>query len=148
MSKVVAIFLDRLAERLTALVAGLVSSRVATLHAADQAEQQSQLEDLARKYDAADKPHIAATLRQRANSLASPELAEEGVAFVHRLTAEPRSLAVVEPATAATEISGIPDFTSASPKQRKKRPSSATLVSGLGDLNVSVALPDRQEPQA
>ena len=77
MNRLFTTFLDRLAERMTALVAGLVSSRVTVLHAETQAEQQSQLEDLARQYEADGKPEIALTLRKRSTRLASADLAGE-----------------------------------------------------------------------
>ena len=71
MNKVISLFLDRIAERFVALTVGLVSSRIEGFHAASQAEQQSDLEDLARSYEAAGKIEIAAGLRQRAQGLTS-----------------------------------------------------------------------------
>jgi hypothetical protein len=66
MNKSFSVFLDRLAERFTAILAGVVSSRVESLRAEAQAEQQSQLEDLARKYEADGKlqsqKHFASAL--------------------------------------------------------------------------------------
>ena len=66
MNSVFSTFLDRLAERFTAILASVVSSRVESLRAEVQAEQQSQLEDLARKYEADGKSSIAQALRERA----------------------------------------------------------------------------------
>lgn len=77
-------FLDRLAERFTAIVAGVISSKVEGLHAAAQAEQQSQLEDLARRYESEGKTEIAATLRSRALRLTSSDLAAEAVEVIQQ----------------------------------------------------------------
>ncbi|WP_437191137.1 hypothetical protein [Planctomicrobium sp. SH527] len=81
-------FLDRLAERFTAIVAGVISSKVEGLHAATQAEQQSQLEDLARRYELEGKAEIAATLRTRALRLTSNDLAEEAVEVMQQTSRE------------------------------------------------------------
>ena len=75
MNKLLSLFLDRLAERLSALMAAVISSRVEGLHAAAQADQQSQLEDLARKYEADGKAEIATTLRRRLARMTSADLA-------------------------------------------------------------------------
>src|SRR5262245_45979699 len=97
MSKVVSTFLDRLAERFAALMASLLSSRVEGLHAAAQAEQQSQLEDLARSYEAEGKSEIAQTLRCRALRLTSTDLAAEAVEVMQKIS-DGRSTTATEPA--------------------------------------------------
>lgn len=88
MSSRFSLFLDRLTERFAVLLAGSLSSRVEGLHATVQADQQSQLEDLARKYEADGKTAIAATLRERAAQIVSPDLASDAVKVTERLTAE------------------------------------------------------------
>jgi hypothetical protein len=88
MSRLFSLFLDRLAERFAVLLAGSLSSRVEGLHATLQADQQSQLEDLARKYEADGKTDIAAALRQRASRLTSTDLAAEAVEVVEQVTAD------------------------------------------------------------
>jgi hypothetical protein len=92
MNKLFSVFLDRLAERFTAILAGVVSSRVESLRAEAQAEQQSQLEDLARKYEADGKIAIAKTLRERALQLTSTNLAGDGVDVIAAVSAEPLKL--------------------------------------------------------
>ncbi|MCA9010927.1 MAG: hypothetical protein KDB01_14345 [Planctomycetaceae bacterium] len=116
MNKVLAVFLDRVAERMTALVAGLVSSRVSGMHAAAQAEQQSELENLARQYEADGKTEIAQTLRKRALRLTTTDLAGEGTEIVH-LTMVPFTdpQADNEP----TDLRSLPDFSGKS--KRKPR---------------------------
>lgn len=123
MNKVVMTFLDRLTERLTALAAGLLSSRMARLHATAQAEQQSELEDLARRYESEGKPDIAATLRQRALGLTSANLASEGAELLQQLAPTVTGLSEL-PATGATEVApdlrGLPNFETAKPTKRRR----------------------------
>jgi hypothetical protein len=119
MSKVVTTFLDRLAERFAALMAGLVSSRVEGLHAAAQAEQQSELEDLARQYEADGKLAIAQTLRQRAARLTSTNLAGEAVEVMQQLAADNRPALPPGPVGAHGDLRGLPGIESG--KSSKKR---------------------------
>lgn len=124
MNNVIALFLERLADRLTALLAGLVSSRVEELHATIQAEQQSQLEDLARKYEAEGKPEIAETLRQRSLRLTSTNLAGGAVESVQQVASEPFKLTGQSTSQSTGDLSGLPDFgtTPARSRARKVRP--------------------------
>lgn len=123
MNNVIALFLERLADRLTALLAGLVSSRVEELHATIQAEQQSQLEDLARKYEAEGKPEIAETLRQRSLRLTSANLAAGAVESVQQLASEPLKLMGPTTSPSTGDLTGLPDFgaTPARSRGRKAR---------------------------
>ena len=120
-------FLDRLVERLTGVIAGVFSSRVEGLRAEAQAEQQSQLEDLARKYEADGKIAIAQTLRQRTLNLTSSNLASDGVKVIELVVNETPKLmnfeAVVQSNSGQNsqggEFQALPDF-SAPPNSRKK----------------------------
>lgn len=117
MNNVVALFLERLAERLTTLLAGLVSSKVEGLHATLQAEQQSQLEELARKYEAEGKPEIAATLRHRLSRLASPDLASGAMDSMQSLAGEPPRLGT----SGSNDLTKLPDFSGSPNRNRKTR---------------------------
>lgn len=86
MNQILSQFLERLTERLTALLAGLISSRFEGFHAAAKAQQQSQLEDLARQYESEGKNEIANGLRHHAHSLMSPDLAHEATESMRLLT--------------------------------------------------------------
>jgi hypothetical protein len=135
MNNVVALFLERLAERLTALVAGLVSSRVEGLHAAVQADQQSQLEDLARKYEVEGKPEIAETLRERSLRLTSTNLAAPAVDSVQLLANEPLKLPGAVTSAPPGDLSGLPDFGASARRNRGRKvdretPESSTTLSG------------------
>jgi hypothetical protein len=121
MSKTLSLFLDRLAERFAALLAGAMSSRVEGLHAVVQADQQSQLEDLARRYEADGKPEIAATLRLRAARLTSTDLAGQAVELVERLTQEPGRLPGSVLSQPPAGVPGLPDFSNTPLKGEKRR---------------------------
>jgi len=121
MNKLFSSFLDRLAERMAALLAGSLSSRVEGLHATVQAEQQSQLEDLARRYEADGKLEIAATLRERALRLTSVDLAAEAVEVIQRVTDEPPRLIEPTKTTSPADLRGLPDFSGPTPVAGKKR---------------------------
>lgn len=132
MSKVVTAFLDRLAERFAALMAGLVSSRVEGLHAAAQAEQQSELEDLARQYETDGKPAIAQTLRQRAARLTSVNLASEAVELMQQLAGNDRPALPPSPVGASGDLRALPNLESN--KSSRKRRSPETNDSGFPTL--------------
>ena len=134
MSKLFSLFLDRLAERFAALLAGSISSRVEGLHAVAQADQQSQLEDLARRYEADGKTEIAATLRHRAARLTSPDLAAEAVEVVERLTADPVRLPDLPRAHPSADLHGLPDFSSSPPAAGRKRRKTLQSTAASDDM--------------
>jgi hypothetical protein len=119
MNRPIASFLDRLVDRFTAILAGAISSRVEGFQAIAQAEQQSQLEDLARNYEVEGKTTIAQSLRERAARMTSTNLAGEAVEMIEAVTAEPLKLTGSSSAPVVGHLEGLPDF-SAPPKQRKK----------------------------
>ena len=135
MNKLFSTFLDRLAERFTAILASVVSSRVESLRAEVQAEQQSQLEDLARKYEADGKTAIAHTLRERALRLTSGNLAGEAVEVIELVSAEPLRLTGPNTPLHGRQLENLPDF-SAPPKPEKKsrrRKTDSTIAPQLPD---------------
>ena len=95
---------------------------MAGLHAAAQAEQQSDLEDLARRYEAEGKPEIAATLRQRLLGLPSTNLALEGAEQMRLLqhsTPPLPEIPVGGQTGVAADLRGLPSFET--PKSTKRR---------------------------
>jgi hypothetical protein len=119
MNSVFSTFLDRLAERFTAILASIVSSRVESLRAEVQAEQQSQLEDLARKYEADGKSSIAQALRERALRLTNGNLAGDGANVIDLVSAEPLRITGPNTSLNGGNLERLPDF-SAPPKPEKK----------------------------
>ncbi len=119
MNSVFSTFLDRLAERFTAILASVVSSRVESLRAEVQAEQQSQLEDLARKYEADGKSSIAQALRERALRLTNGNLAGDGANVIDLVSAEPLTILGPNSSLNGGNLERLPDF-SVPPKPEKK----------------------------
>ena len=135
MNRMFVSFLDRLAERFAAILAGVVSSRVESLRAEAQAEQQSQLEDLARKYEADGKIAIAKTLRERALNLTTSNLAGEGVDVIEAVSAEPLRLTGLNSSSHDGHLENLPDFSPAakSGKKSRRRGSDSTTGPQLPD---------------
>lgn len=121
MNSVFSTFLDRLAERFTAILASVVSSRVESLRAEVQAEQQSQLEDLARKYEADGKSSIAQALRERALRLTNGNLAGDGVNVIDLVSAEPLRITGPNSSLNGGNLERLPDFSSPPKPERKSR---------------------------
>jgi hypothetical protein len=121
MNSVFSTFLDRLAERFTAILASVVSSRVESLRAEVQAEQQSQLEDLARKYEADGKSSIAQALRERALRLTNGNLAGDGANVIDLVSAEPLRITGPNSSPNGGTLASLPDFSSPPKPERKSR---------------------------
>jgi hypothetical protein len=121
MNSVFSTFLDRLAERFTAILASVVSSRVESLRAEVQAEQQSQLEDLARKYEADGKSSIAQALRERALRLTTGNLAGDGANVIDLVSAEPLRINGPNTSLNGGSLESLPDFSSPPKPEKKKR---------------------------
>ena len=121
MNSVFSTFLDRLAERFTAILASVVSSRVESLRAEVQAEQQSQLEDLARKYEADGKSSIAQALRERALRLTTGNLAGDGANVIDLVSAEPLRITGPNTSLNGGSLESLPDFSSPPKPEKKSR---------------------------
>ena len=121
MNSVFSTFLDRLAERFTAILASVVSSRVESLRAEVQAEQQSQLEDLARKYEADGKSSIAQALRERALRLTNGNLAGDGANVIDLVSAEPFRITGPNSSLNGGNLESLPDFSAPTKPEKKSR---------------------------
>lgn len=130
MNRALIAFLDRLVERFTAILASVVSSRVESLRAEVQADQQSQLEDLARKYEADGKLSVAKSLRERALALTSANLASDAVNIVGAVSSDDPKLIAPESsdrqisrsADRGSQIQSLPDFSIPAHGRKKQRP--------------------------
>ena len=69
MLRAISVVLDRLAQRCLALGASMLATTFETLQIAHHAEQQNQLEELARSYEAEGLTEIATALRDKAKRL-------------------------------------------------------------------------------
>lgn len=138
MNQMLISFLDRLVERFTAILASVISSRVESLRAEVQADQQSQLEDLARKYEVDGKIAIAQSLRERASNMASSDLASDGVKVMDAVAggnSKPlgsiaTGLLNQESPTRAGQLNSLPDFSTANNSRKKPRPNGGNDASG------------------
>lgn len=132
----ISLFLDRLTERFAALIAGLVSSRIEDLRTRVQAEQQSDLEDLARMYDADGKPDIAQTLRDRAGRLVQNNLASDALDIIDAVSQQP--LHLTGPASVSTATSAsLPQRASKDRRTRTKDSVARNSVTGSGQGQTS-----------
>ena len=133
MNRMLSGFLDRLAERLTAVIAGVVSSKVESIRAVAQADQQSSLEDLARHYESEGKLGIAQRLRERSSQLTSVNLAGDAVDVMQAVTRETPGLPGPASSTAASPSTpALPDFSAVPARPRKKKPA-AMLTDSASD---------------
>ena len=81
-----------LAQRLISLVGGLFASRVQTIVALEEAAQQDELEEEARRLEREGKPDQAAALRSRAAQIAAQSPAALGHHVTHQLEQEQAEL--------------------------------------------------------
>ena len=98
-------FVNRLVERVIPVVGTLFSSAVETVHALGQAEQQSQLEEAARRYEADGKPEIAATLRSRATDITSDNPTSQALRICENVAGDEQRL--LPPSQGETRSNGI-----------------------------------------
>lgn len=85
MNSLFRIFMDRLAERIFAIIGSTVGTAASTCRAIAQAEQQSVLEDLARQYESEGKIALAENLRRQAAQISDADPAGDGAAFFENL---------------------------------------------------------------
>ncbi len=71
-------FLDKLSERIFSLIGSSIGTAASTYHAVNQTEQQSLLEDLARRYESEGKEDLADYLRRQATLIAAGDPARDG----------------------------------------------------------------------
>jgi hypothetical protein len=71
-------FLDKISERVFSLIGSNIGAAASTYHAVHQAEQQSLLEDLARRYESEGKEELADYLRRHAAQIPQGDPAREG----------------------------------------------------------------------
>ena len=115
--------IERIAERFIPLIGGMFSSTVETFHALGLAEQQSQLEEAARRYEVEGKTEIAAALRQRAAQLASDNPAEQAVRIAENVASQPL-LPSTNGNSDGSQPGRLPDLKQSKPKARRKKSSS------------------------
>jgi hypothetical protein len=122
-------FVNRLVERVIPVVGTLFSSAVETLHALGQAEQQSQLEEAARRYEADGKPEIAATLRSRAADITSDNPASQALRICENVAGDEQRLLPPTQEPSGSDLAQLPNLNSKPAKSRRKKSSSSQSAS-------------------
>lgn len=141
----VSTLLERLAERCLAIAAGLLASSIESACIRRDAEQQNQLEELARTYEAEGLPEVAANLRQRAQQLSHHNPAAMGESLLS-LGHQPISTAQVD---RSTEAPATPPLSLTGPSRRPStRPKRGATNSTLGPLADFLPPSPPAEPQS
>ena len=89
MNSLIKLFLDKLSERIFSLIGSSIGTAATTYHAIQQAEQQSVLEDLARKYELDGKLDLAAKLREQSALIGNDDPAAAGKHILLKVTEQP-----------------------------------------------------------
>jgi hypothetical protein len=89
LNSLIKLFLDKLSERIFSLIGSSIGTAATTYHAIQQAEQQSVLEDLARKYELDGKLELAAKLREQASLIGNDDPAAAGKHILLKVTEQP-----------------------------------------------------------
>ncbi len=110
-------FMERMAERVVPIITGAFTNTIETMDALGRAEQQSQLEEAARRYEADGQTAVADSLRQRAQRLDSVNPASSGVAIFQNVA---RDEGQMLPPTVETQ-SKIESGKQASTSRKQKR---------------------------
>lgn len=117
--------LRRIAERIVPLVGDALAGTLATMLSLNRAEQQNELEEAARRYDAEDKPQIAQALRQQATKLTACDPAADARQIGANLTLDEQDALPAPGDKSTNKQSRLPDFSTAPSKSRKKKAGSS-----------------------
>jgi len=79
-------FVDRLVERFLPAIGSFMGSALQRMLILGHAEHHNQLEEQARRYEAAGKPHLAAMIRKQSQSLTLDEPMPDAPAVMERVT--------------------------------------------------------------
>ena len=115
---------QQLTERIFGLIARSIGRTVSLSSTIYEAEQQSALEDLARRYEADGKPFLAEQLRTAAKDIAQQDPAHEGAELYQRLSAE---------APATLSLPEISSDTAKPRRPRRSRRSTPDIDEGTAD---------------
>ena len=129
----VSAFFERLADRCLALAASLLASSIESACVRREAEQQTQLEELARTYEADGHSDVAASIRERAQQIAhaNPAALGESLLNLGRSTEQPEQDSVAN--TTGPVPLALPSPGRKGPSRGKRATTTGTLTP-LGDL--------------
>jgi hypothetical protein len=117
-------FIERLVERIIPILGTSFSSTVETMHALGQAEQQSQLEEAARRYEADGKTEIAEMLRRRASQIPADNPAAQAIEIYGHIASDEERLPDQPHEDEPRRIPRLPMFGGKTSKTRRKRSAS------------------------
>ena len=115
---------ERLTERVFGIIGSSIGNAVSACRVACEAEQQSVLEDLARKYEAEGKQLLADRLRLQAGAITSVDPASDGAGVL-----DPLGYTVVTPSL--TELK--PEEPAPEETSRRKRRARLSATTPVGD---------------
>lgn len=117
---------DRLVERALPSIGSFMASALQRMLILGHAEHHNQLEEQARRYEAAGKPHLAKLIRDEAEELSLNDPFSSAPAICERLTDDSQR-------DAGLPI-GLPDATTTKKKRSKKKPVQADEAADNGEL--------------
>lgn len=117
---------DRLVERALPSIGSFMASALQRMLILGHADHHNQLEEQARRYEAAGKPHLAKLIRDEAQELSLSDPFSSAPAICERLTEDSQNSAGLP--------MGLPDATDPKKKSGKKKPLQPDSSGDAGDL--------------
>ncbi|MEM6467936.1 MAG: hypothetical protein AAF802_00095 [Planctomycetota bacterium] len=117
---------DRLVERALPSIGSFMASALQRMLILGHAEHHNQLEEQARRYEAAGKPHLAKLIRDEASEMTLNDPFSSAPGICERLTDDSQS-------NSGLPI-GLPDATTAKKKRSKKKPVQTEDAADNGEL--------------
>ncbi len=117
---------DRLVERALPSIGSFMASALQRMLILGHVEHHNQLEEQARRYEAAGKPHLAKLIRDEAQELSLNDPFSSAPAICERLTEDSQNSAGLP--------MGLPDATDSKKKGGKKKPVQSDGSDDVGDL--------------
>ena len=109
--------IERFVERGVPLIGNLFAAAIQSMHALGVAEHQSEIEEVARRYEADGKPEIAASVPRRAEQIGSVPSADEAVQIAKHV-AQPLQSLLAGDDKESTKLSALPS--PSKPKAKRK----------------------------
>ncbi|QDV83794.1 hypothetical protein TBK1r_27360 [Stieleria magnilauensis] len=117
---------DRLVERALPSIGSFMASALQRMLILGHAEHHNQLEEQARRYEAAGKPHLAKLIRDEASEMTLNDPFSSAPGICERLTDDSQSISGL--------AIGLPDATTAKKKRSKKKPVQTEDAADNGEL--------------
>ena len=115
-------FVDRLAERFVPIVGAFYASALQKMMILGHAEHHNQMEEQARRYEDAGKPHLAAMIRQQAGKVSLDDPLQTSPTVIGNVSPEEGRLTD----GLAMTSRGLPDAVASPSRSRKKKRAKST----------------------